>query len=142
MRRRSWLLLAVAALIGTIVGATFLNTSTLDLLCDASGANGNSQYSLRVKKPILGRSTISWIGLNLIELNVVEISDVRIRANLLTRAPAVEWPEGADGVVIEINRLTGGVSVHFIHKPPPGSENKWDEVSKQSGVCKKTNSPF
>ena len=129
----------IVGLLAYLISAASASAATFDLLCDVRDDGGLRQYALRITEPIFGKPSVRLIEDNVIELEP-HIDDTRIVGSKTQRPAGVDWLDDAQGIVIMINRVTGGAVVSYLGKRD--SDEKFPMLNEHRGDCKKATSPF
>jgi hypothetical protein len=145
--------LAVVACVAiAAVSMAAFRKDTFDLQCDLTDHSGRHGYAFHVQIPrYFGRPDITMVGGNTFDLKVGRFDDTKIYATLDVRLSG--WPDNADAMSFDFNRLTGAAEVEYLHKPT-AAELKEDphppppdfwlvlDDSAQHGICQKVRPAF
>jgi hypothetical protein len=141
--------LFVGALIALgAAGFASFASETFNLQCDLTASNGLHRYAFRVEVPtFIGTARIRWVGVNTHDLDIVRVDETTIIAQLKQKLHG--WPEKADVMSFQFNRLSGAGDVSYLQNPPaPDPKDPWSlglpvltEFS-ETGKCYKTERVF
>jgi hypothetical protein len=144
---RIGLVIGVLVTLGA-VGIASLASETFNLQCDLTASNGVRRYAFRIDVPkFIGTANIKWVGTNTHDLEIVRIDETTIIAEL--KQKLYGWPEKADAMSFQFNRLTGEGTVNYLQNPPaPDPKDPWSlgrpvlSEFSEAGKCYKTDRVF
>jgi hypothetical protein len=95
---------------------TLTQKDIFDLQCTLTGKSGPERYAFHLEIPkYFGRSQITMVGRNTFDLKVERLDDTKIYATLDQKLS--NWPDRADLMSFDFNRLTGVAELDYLHQP-------------------------
>jgi hypothetical protein len=123
-------LLAVGA---AIIAAALIASASLalsekdvfELQCNLVGKSGSGHYAFHLAIPkYFGQAQLVMVGRNTHDLKVVRFDNIKIYATLDQKLAG--WPENADLMSFDFNRIIGDAEIDYLHKPTE-AERKEDK---------------